>query len=549
MSFAYEPVAATERMHGMPRWGYTDDFSKLFSEDSDETKDYIYGLLFGATLILSLFLIWLIVILVFKCMGQRRVGFLSGAPFTRTPETSDIGENFKRPIIARLVFLSFGLILITFGVLLVTKGVTNLRDTVQNFHFTNREVRTITREVGDISTSLRLIGESTKEIRDSIVENLGNFCPGGNTSEVTDFNIDEVAEDTVDLLDGLGDFLNTDLLDLEESLDTAVKTSEDVEDTTTKIDLNDWQALIVLIPLIVVPSILMVAVLMAMFESSHPTFTKIIDWFFLPLFVLITLFAIAGCGAIMIVSTANADWCYGSDSSEFNDLDINVNSPDSTVFNILNESGISTTGLVFRGVRFYVSQCRAEDPFVFIDNYKADLTKSDRTVSSLSDVFDDVGISRLSVACGIDFAPFQALVKIMDDSLKVLIDNNISVLEILRCDRITPIYTNLAYDATCNYSMTGVTWIWSSLLIISTCSMIMIMLRSSMQETVFEDQMLMNKDLGDAQYQDGEEFEGFEEEAYVNEDEQAPVQDYMETYEDPQMHTGDDNRGRNDYDM
>ena len=70
-----------------------------------------------------------------------------------------------------------------------------------------------------------------------------------------------------------------------------------------------------------------------------------------------------------------------------------------------------------------------------------------------------------------------------------------------------------------------------------------------MQETVFEDQMLMNKDLGDNQYQEGEEFEGFEEEAYLNEDEQPPVQDYMETYEDPQMYTGDDNRGRNDYDM
>mmetsp|Transcript_8768 Transcript_8768/g.13449 ORF Transcript_8768/g.13449 Transcript_8768/m.13449 type:complete len:289 (-) Transcript_8768:816-1682(-) len=287
-----------------------------------------------------------------------------------------------------------------------------------------------------------------------------------------------------------------------------------------------------------------------MFESSHPTFTKIIDWFFLPLFVLITMFVIAGCGAIMIVSTANADWCYGGDSSEFDDVDlsINVNSPDGTVYKILNELGIDRTGLVFRGVRYYVSQCGIEDPFAFIDDYNADLTETDRTITLLSDLFDDVGVSRLSVACGTDFAPFHALVKIMDDNLSVLMDNVFSVIEILKCDRITPIYANLAYDATCNYSVAGVTWIWSSLLVISTCAMIMITLRSSLREVVFEDQMLMNKDLGDAQYQEGEEFEGFEEEAYLNEDEQPPVQDYEETYEDPQVYTGDNNSGRNDYD-
>ena len=73
------------------------------------------------------------------------------------------------------------------------------------------------------------------------------------------------------------------------------------------------------------------------------------------------------------------------------------------------------------------------------------------------------------------------------------------------------------------------------------------MLRSSWQETVFEDQMLMNKDLGDAEYQEGQEFEGFEEEAYMNQTEESPNNGVA--YDEPQMYMGDDDRGRNEHDM
>lgn len=70
-------------------------------------------------------------------------------------------------------------------------------------------------------------------------------------------------------------------------------------------------------------------------------------------------------------------------------------------------------------------------------------------MNDLVGVFDDIGVSRLSVICGIDYAPFEALVKIMVDNLRVLLDNVSSVLSLLECDRIVPIYTNLAYEATC----------------------------------------------------------------------------------------------------
>mmetsp|Transcript_12647 Transcript_12647/g.17943 ORF Transcript_12647/g.17943 Transcript_12647/m.17943 type:complete len:552 (+) Transcript_12647:136-1791(+) len=550
MSFdaKYEQVGATSAMHQMPRFGHASDFSKLFSKDEDEVTDYALGLIFGGALVITFFVIWLLVILVFKCLGQRRVGFLSGAPFTKTPEISAVGGNVRRPMITRCVFLSSGVILIVFGVLLVTQGITNLRDTISNVYYSNEQIASITRDAEDISTSLRLVGVSAAEIRNTIVGNLGNFCPDEvDVEAATGHDIDAIAQDTVDLLDDLGDFLNEDLVTLEDSLNTTTKASEDVDEVVNDIDLNDWQALIVLIPLIVVPSLLMVGVLMAMFESSNLIYTRVIDWCLLPIFVLITLFAICGCGAIMVVSTVNADWCYGEESTKFSGSSIQTNSPDGTVLNIMDELGFEQTDLVFRGVKYYVTQCIAEDPFVFITEYKTQLDEGNATMNDLVGVFDDIGVSRLSVICGIDYAPFEALVKIMVDNLRVLLDNVSSVLSLLECDRIVPIYTNLAYEATCKYSVTGATWIWSSLLVISTCALIMIMLRSSWQETVFEDQMLMNKDLGDAEYQEGQEFEGFEEEAYMNQTEESPNNGVA--YDEPQMYMGDDDRGRNEHDM
>lgn len=87
--------------------------------------------------------------------------------------------------------------------------------------------------------------------------------------------------------------------------------------------------------------------------------------------------------------------------------------------------------------------------------------------------------------CEKDFVVFDVLMKSIKTNFRVLVDSIIDVLGILRCDRIVPIYNNLVYQGTCTYSVTGVTWIWASLLVISACAFIMITLRSAMQETVF----------------------------------------------------------------
>jgi hypothetical protein len=111
----------------MPRFGASDSFSDLFGT-SEEASEYIVGLLFAGLFVFAICFTWTSIILLFKCLGQRRVGFLSGSAFVKPIDPT--ARTFNRPFLSRLVFLNASLLFIVFSVLFVTQGLTNLRTTV-----------------------------------------------------------------------------------------------------------------------------------------------------------------------------------------------------------------------------------------------------------------------------------------------------------------------------------------------------------------------------------------------------------------------------------
>jgi hypothetical protein len=70
----YDRAMATSSFAGIPRFGHTDQFADL----TTEPQDYVLGLLFVGCFLLTFFLLWSFVLLLFKyCVD----GFLSGEPF------------------------------------------------------------------------------------------------------------------------------------------------------------------------------------------------------------------------------------------------------------------------------------------------------------------------------------------------------------------------------------------------------------------------------------------------------------------------------------
>ena len=130
-------------------------------------------------------------------------------------------------------------------------------------------------------------------------------------------------------------------------------------------------------------------------------------------------------------------------------------------------------------VRSFCTVCRLTHvPFSFHQNQQA---SAQVIVQELAESLDKIDVATLSFQCGRDYEPLVTSLDTMMAILNSLEKSAASGLSLLSCERIIPIYTEVVYDGTCNYSVSGFTWMFSSLLIISAMGMIMIMLRSSYQ--------------------------------------------------------------------
>jgi hypothetical protein len=381
----------------MSRFGHTSDFTVLFVSDEDvvdgaDTEDYLLGLIFAGCLIVSFFLAWALLLLVFKCcLGQRKVGFLSGSPYRisipepKEKEQSPLPEEGpeevpvvekksrcgSRPMRGRVLFLLSGIVYITFTTLLVTEGLTNLQSSANTLSWSSREVESISTEAQEIiQTGLVDLKDLAIAVRERLAEQFqGNqFCPadpGLQNSEVGR-DISTQANEAVTLLDQLTDFASDNVTDLDDSISRLQSYALDVADTTEDIDLNDWEALMILIPYIMVPAILMAACAMACFDVSFPFLHCTIHYFFMPLLMIMTAVAFLTAGIVIMAAGANSDFCLPGGRSDA--------TPDTTVKRILELEGYGQGSKVYDIFSYYIEKCAIdEDPFLFLRQYVADL--------------------------------------------------------------------------------------------------------------------------------------------------------------------------------
>lgn len=60
------------------RFGHTNNVTLLISGTKSQGEDYLWGLIASSILIFAISVVWCILLLAFKCIGPRRVGWLSG---------------------------------------------------------------------------------------------------------------------------------------------------------------------------------------------------------------------------------------------------------------------------------------------------------------------------------------------------------------------------------------------------------------------------------------------------------------------------------------
>jgi hypothetical protein len=266
----------------------------------EQQNDYIFGLLCAGIFIIAFFLVWTILIPIFMCLGQRKIGFLSGRAF-------QVPHGSKKPMIYRTVFLISTITLVIFSSLLVTKGLTQLENGTNTMYANAVEANRIISDVELLLDTVVQIAEVAAGLRDETVLRLeaGQFCPGGNLSAATGDQF-VVLPAVISGLKALGNFSQEEIADARGALDQAADTGSDVENLFNDIQVNDWQSLVFIIPFSICSFVFIVVVLLAWFDKSFEWLTCLIIWFVLPLFFFVIVVCWLCAGAIAIAASANA---------------------------------------------------------------------------------------------------------------------------------------------------------------------------------------------------------------------------------------------------
>lgn len=89
----YEVMQSILRSHYQPRFGHNNDFGDLLSDNTEQQKDYILGVLIGSIIIFGVALMFFAVIISLKIAGQDRVGFLAGRFVKYTPRDTPTEDS------------------------------------------------------------------------------------------------------------------------------------------------------------------------------------------------------------------------------------------------------------------------------------------------------------------------------------------------------------------------------------------------------------------------------------------------------------------------
>jgi hypothetical protein len=162
-------------------------------------------------------------------------------------------------------------------------------------------------------------------------------------------------EQALSLLGTLDSFLHGPIDNIYSALGQVAKEAQIVENGTANVNFSGWESVLVLILGTIVPCLLVAAAIMAQFDVEVPQITCLINWFLMPLFVLMVVL-FAGVASFMIAAAAiNSDFCLPGTRPALDAYP--GTSPDTTVYRVLDAYGYTKADTVRQVATYYIAQC------------------------------------------------------------------------------------------------------------------------------------------------------------------------------------------------
>ena len=355
-----------------------------------------------------------------------------------------------------------------------------------------------------IARNLEEVGDNSISIRDAAVDALENICPANpNIADTAGIDIMGIAEDAKADLTDLADFIKEGLETFYKSLELVRSSKESASSSIQGINFWGWQMKLIASGLFILPSFFAVGVGLVMLDVDVKPYQKSLTYFFMPLFTMTIIACCIVCCLILPFSATTADACSGGGNSR--------GGPDDTVLTIYRNLRGDDTGIIFHFVGFYTQQCNPKyDPFGFLSTYENDLDKALDSTNTAVDAVED-NQAFLEEQCNTNFDNVTAIVRDMNNNLKLLKKQAVHARDLVKCENINELYVNTFHQAGCTYSVEAMGWIFASSLVISVCGLIMIMLRSAYYP-------VQHLDLGDMWIKSPTSTERASEDSYENSD-------------------------------
>mmetsp|Transcript_21100 Transcript_21100/g.29565 ORF Transcript_21100/g.29565 Transcript_21100/m.29565 type:complete len:516 (+) Transcript_21100:84-1631(+) len=484
----YEASTQVKLFYSTPRFGHSNDIVTLV--DGDERYDYVRGLLFASIFCFIIFLVWAFLLLIFKCCGKDRVGFLAGTGFRPNP-------GCCCPFSSRFIVVLSTAILIVSCVLISTKGVHDITGAVSHVEDSSELLGNFTSQLKDIMDDLDTVGRSAIPLRDEIVLLLGgDLCPNQDqlqtaidtlqnngvdaTDELNQLQIIDTFKENAlaatDKLTILSNFINGIVTNFSKIYTSYTDYKTDADDWLAKLKKNIiWLAYFV-IPIGVFASLFCLAVFLQVCGLSAGIFQCLLNWFLLPVFILMVLvFMIAGL-FVYPLGIINSDFCLNGSKS---------GSPDGTIKSFMVQQGMDLTTMSSKVLLYYMEGCLTEDPLGSVRDFSTDVTEASGAISDVNlHLADNSDV--LSSVCGTDYGPLAAELDKLTGLFGTLVNAADKALNLSKCENINTIYVSFTHEAVCTELPHSIAWVFGTFIVITITGFVIITFRAAWKDVADE---------------------------------------------------------------
>uniref|UniRef100_A0A7S3VC74 Uncharacterized protein n=1 Tax=Chaetoceros debilis TaxID=122233 RepID=A0A7S3VC74_9STRA len=480
----YDPIAPINAFNAVPRFGHTSNITSIFAAgdgggeelDSAALLDYIQGTVFVGGFCLASFIVWLLVLAICKCLGDK-AGICAGRPFVE--DKSQTAVPSRKPTIFKILMMVSSAIIVFNGLLFMFKGAYSVDNAFQDIDDATNTFMDVAGEIVKAADDTIAFGSDTVPLKEDIVvlidDGICNMSGGGNggggSTIETEFNAQASA--VVEKLNELQNFSKGSLVDLRDIF------SADFDNLINMINKNigtteTWvRPVFVAGPVVAFGFILLIGSYLAWNGPYIEMYFKIQTWVILPLFSILFIvvgIAISAVGTVLVV---NSDICLGGDTR----------TPEGFITAILtSQQGIGENTM--EAMNYYVLKgCESE---FSLKNEVDDLLDNLRQVN---DMLVDINISldvdqeTIENICGsaegsLDSAKgslieaeskFKDFVSIADNASRAV-----------ECERINSIFIDIFHDALCTNGPYSLMWIFATMMPVFGLGMFMVLCRGAL---------------------------------------------------------------------